>query len=250
MNASFEKNIVKKRFEKSILTYEKNALVQAQMAEKLVDRLSEVCNTFGKVLELGCGTGLLTKKIVTNFTFNQYLANDIAESFQEYIKAINADIEYIQGDIEELEFQNSNDLIVSNAVFQWVQDIERFSEKLSSIAKQDGILAFSTFGAENLKEIAFLTGNKLDYIDFESLKNLFSNDFELLFAKQETVTLEFGTGMDVLKHLKNTGVNSLNQRIWTKKSLKSFCEDYKREFSQNGKLPLTYNPMYFIFKKI
>ena len=53
---------IKKQFEKSMKDYDKNAAVQDMMAAKLVIELSKIASNFDNVLELGAGTGLLTKK--------------------------------------------------------------------------------------------------------------------------------------------------------------------------------------------
>ena len=57
------KELIKKRFKKGLKTYNKNAVVQKKMAEnliKLIDENTEV----DSILEIGCGTGVLTDKII------------------------------------------------------------------------------------------------------------------------------------------------------------------------------------------
>ena len=53
--------IIKKQFEKSFETYDQNAIVQQLMAKKLVSALVETDSNFDTVLELGCGTVILTR---------------------------------------------------------------------------------------------------------------------------------------------------------------------------------------------
>ena len=55
---------IKKQFEKSMSDYDKNATVQDLTASKLVIELVKISNDFENVLELGTGTGLLTKRLV------------------------------------------------------------------------------------------------------------------------------------------------------------------------------------------
>ena len=56
--------LIKKQFEKSFNSYNQNAIVQRLMAEKLVKNLSLIKTDFNSILELGCGTVILTKEIV------------------------------------------------------------------------------------------------------------------------------------------------------------------------------------------
>ncbi len=54
--------------------YDKNATVQDLMASKLLIELSKISTAFDNILELGSGTGLLTKRIAKNIKFNNYYA--------------------------------------------------------------------------------------------------------------------------------------------------------------------------------
>ena len=72
-------------------------------------------------------------------------------------------------------------------------------------------------------------------------------DFELLWCDDFNVILDFDTPLDVLKHLKYTGVTATNQKNWTRKNLNKFIDDYLQAFSlPSGKVQLTYHPLFFI----
>ena len=72
--------LVKKQFEKSMPEYDKNAVVQKLMAEKLISSLTAAAGSnFDNILEAGAGTGLLTKQTAARLTFKKYYANDIVE---------------------------------------------------------------------------------------------------------------------------------------------------------------------------
>ena len=47
--------------------YDKNATVQDLMASKLLIELSKISTAFDNILELGSGTGLLTKRIAKKY---------------------------------------------------------------------------------------------------------------------------------------------------------------------------------------
>ena len=52
---------IKSHFEKSMDKYDENAVVQTNSAEKLTLALAQFANKFENILELGCGTGILTQ---------------------------------------------------------------------------------------------------------------------------------------------------------------------------------------------
>ena len=91
---------------------------------------------------------------------------------------------------------------------------------------EDGYLAFSTFGTENMREIRTLTGHGLDYLPIEALKELLTPHFETVYAEEEIVSLPFSTPTQVLQHLKETGVTGTEKKVWTRGRLQTFCNSY------------------------
>lgn len=230
-----DKTLVRKRFSRNLKTYKDNSIVQSKMADRLVGMIN--CQP-KNILELGCGSGLLTEKLIKKFNTTTYDAIDIVEDCEKYIKEISPNINFYHSDIETFNFQNKYDLIISNAVFQWVEDLPLFIEGLKKCLNPNGILLFSTFGTDNLLEISKLTGEGLKYIAIQELKSLLHPQ-EIY---EDKISLNFDTPKDVLKHLKYTGVNAISNNHWTKSDLKEFENGYKT-LCPNG-IKLTYNPIY------
>ncbi len=237
---------VKKQFEKSLTTYNENAVVQNLMAEKLVNELVKFRSNFESVLELGCGAGLLTKKIVENVRFSKYFANDLVENSEKYVKSIVPEAVFYCGNAQRIKPSRKVDLIVSNAMFQWIDNLSKISENCKNSLNPSGILAFTSFSPENYKEIKDLTGLSLEYKTFDAVKEIFEKDFEIIYSEEFRHTMNFSSPLEVLAHMKNTGVNSLNSKHWTVGEVKEFCAEYMEKYPQN---PLTYAGMIFICKR-
>lgn len=232
-----DKALVKKRFSRNLKTYKDNSVVQNKMADKLVEMIRFQPK---KILELGCGSGLLTEKLIKKFNTTTYDAIDIVEDCEKYIKEISSNINFYHSDIETFNFQDKYDLIISNAVFQWVEDLPLFIEGLKKCLTPNGILLFSTFGTDNLLEISKLTGEGLKYIAIQELNSLLHPQ-EIY---EDKISLNFDTPKDVLKHLKYTGVNAISNNHWTKSDLKNFENGYHKLCPNN--ITLTYNPIYIL----
>ncbi|MCM1264615.1 MAG: malonyl-ACP O-methyltransferase BioC [Candidatus Gastranaerophilales bacterium] len=237
------KELIKQRFSKSLNTYQDSAIVQKQMAEKISENLSGL--TFENILELGCGTGFVTKRIAANCKFSSYDAVDIVNGCESYIKQISNKINFINTDIEEYSTEKKYNLIISNASLQWLEDFESFVKKIKNNLADNGLFVFTLFGKENFKELKTITGKSLRYYSNEELAEIF-NEFNLKIS-EDIITLNFQTPKDVLYHIKNTGVNSINQEHWTKSDLKQFEDDYLK--LNNGKITLTYHPIYIELRK-
>jgi malonyl-ACP O-methyltransferase BioC len=238
---------IKKQFEKSMNVYNKNASVQNMMGDKLLIELSKISNSFENILELGCGTGLLTQKITQNIEFKTYFANDLVEKSKSYVQKIIPNVRFLGGNALKIKPTKKIDLMISNAVFQWFNNLDKAIEILNLSLAKNGILAFTTFSPKNFKELTTITGLTLEYkTKDEIVKILQNHDFEILYCEEFSEILEFKNPLELLAHLKNTGVNSLSEKVWTVKKVKNFCDNFTKKYS---KTELTYAPIILIARK-
>ncbi len=216
--------------------YEKHAKVQDFMGLKLCEILKDLkISHFEKVFEFGCGRGELSKKLQNFITFNEYLKNDIL-NFKENSNILIFDMnEIAKQDLSKEKF----DLIVSNATLQWL-DLKQIIPSLRDMLNQNGILLLSTFAKQNLKEIKQSTGFGLNYFSLNELEQIFKIYFNEVKITQELVELSFDNALDVFKHLKLSGVNSLGFYPLNKGFLKEFEEKFQNK--------LTYHPVFILCK--
>ncbi|EOB4242576.1 malonyl-ACP O-methyltransferase BioC [Campylobacter jejuni] len=216
--------------------YEKHAKVQDFMGLKLCEILKDLkISHFEKVFEFGCGRGELSKKLQNFITFDEYLKNDILD-FKENSNILIFDMnEIAKQDLSKEKF----DLIVSNATLQWL-DLKRILPSLRDMLNQNGILLLSTFAKQNLKEIKQSTGFGLNYFSLNELEQIFKIYFDEVKITQELIKLSFNNALDVFRHLKFSGVNSLGFYPLNKGFLKEFEEKFQNK--------LTYHPVFILCK--
>ena len=238
--------LIKKQFEKSMNDYDKNATVQDLMASKLLIELSKISTDFENILELGSGTGLLTKRIAKNLHFKLFTANDLIEKSKIYVQKAIPSANFICGNALKIKPSKKMDLIISNAMFQWFENLEKAISIIKLSLKKDSLLAFSTFTPENFKEIKEISGLTLQYKQKdEILKILTSQGFEVLYCEEFYEEITFKTPLELLAHMKKTGVNSLSTKTWTVKEVKDFCDTFNNKFKETK---LTYSPLIVIAK--
>ncbi len=239
--------IIKSHFEKSMDKYDENAIVQKFLAEVLADKTASIKKDYDKILELGCGTGLLTKQIKEKLNFKSYTANDLTDKSKKYLNKILKNYTYIAGNAQKIAPNSKFDLIISNAMFQWFKNLDEVTLKYKNLLNKDGILAFTTFSKENFYEFKKITNLSLDYKSEKELKEILEKNYEILKLETYKKTMNFKTPLELLYHMKNTGVNSLSKSRWTLSEVKDFCDKYKENFR---KTTLTYTPILVIAKKL
>ncbi|MUP14011.1 malonyl-[acyl-carrier protein] O-methyltransferase BioC [Ancylomarina euxinus] len=244
-----DKDKVQKGFVKSITTYRKHAIVQEAIASRLIAEMRWRCpEHHNSVLEIGCGPAVLTDKFFQFFDANKYLANDIVEEYAPILEALNPKIQFMGGDIEAKALPQNLDLILSGSTFQWFHNLDAFLEKCAKALSPTGFLAFSSFGPENYREIRSVNGTGLDYLTYNAHLRLLDKYFDVVWSEKEIITRHFPEPIGVLHHMKQTGVNGLPGKVWTKSDLKNFEERYKDLYGTELGVPLSYQPIYFIAK--
>ena len=247
MDCIVDKKTMSERFKRSVKTYHQEAAVQRSIAAHLCQLVGPYVTQPVSLLEIGCGTGFLTQEIMEHLPISSALFNDINPEVEPFIRQfLSKERRFVASDAETFSFSNCFDLVISSSVIQWFNDIEHFVSKIHSALTENGIIALSTFGAQNMQEIKKITGISLPYPDIRKYVNI---HFQILHYEEHLISIQFKTPMDVLKHLKNTGVNGIQRTHWGVKQLHDFQEKYEQFYKTESGVCLTYHPVYIIAQK-
>ncbi len=251
-----DKQLVRKCFNKNFETYHQKAIVQQEIAIELADLLVELgITSIGNVLEVGCGTGFLTHQIISKIKVSNYFLNDLADvAYKENRAFLNAkktnSFIKIPGDAEVINFPEGLDGVVSSSTIQWFNQLDAFFLKVHASLNSDGFFAFSTFGTANFKEIKAVSNVGLNYTSLSEIKKMLGPNFEVLVAKEWELTTRFSNPIEVLRHMKLTGVTGVSKSFFGKEKIQAFIKKYQGCFSNDDcSVNLTYNPMIIIAKK-
>jgi malonyl-CoA O-methyltransferase len=191
-----------KEFNKNFSTYDDNAIVQKQVAKKLIDLINNKFKktNYSKVIELGCGTGIFTRYVIKNLEVEKLNLNDYFDT-REYLSDIKYH-KFIKEDMSKC-LKEKYDLVISSSSFQWIEDLESL---FKDISKTTDKLAFSVYLKGNLKEIQEHFNISLDYKTREEIMLLLKKNFSDVESWEEDKVINFEEPLDALRHLKKTGV--------------------------------------------
>jgi malonyl-CoA O-methyltransferase len=250
---------VKTAFAKAATSYNEAAVVQKEILIRLLDKLKVLQqNQVNALLDVGSGTGLASELLREHCGDNSYYAIDFALPMLAWAKNENAaNYQYaVCGDVESLPFQdNSIDIIFSASTLQWCNDVGAAFQEICRVLKDQGLLLFSSFGPDTLKELRHCFAQVDDhphvssFIDMQSLGDgLLASGFESPVMESEIITVEYSDPMQLLRDLQDTGAtNHLEQRtrgLMSRKRLTNVLDEYKKFMLPNGKYPASYEVLY------
>ena len=138
------------------------------------------------------------------------------------------------------------DLVVSNATFQWFADLDAALTKLKELAAPSGFLVYSSFLEGTMRELSELLGRGLNYLTPDQARTVLERHCEVLHFCTKTVVQHFDSSFHLLRHFKDTGVNSLGDKPLTPSELRRFMLRYEQRYSdESGAIALTWQP-YFV----
>ncbi len=245
-----KKESLKRHFSKASRTYDDNASVQLYMGKKLLEYMAE--EKFKHVLEIGCGSGIFTSEIIKRYSPDTVNLNDISEAMLNTCKERFSDyknISYHLGDIEKITLKGSYDLVASNACLQWLSDLRGALNGFIKALVPNGVLAFTSFGNENVREISSITNNGLRYLSYSEIEEIIKTLNEPYSLHEEIIQFHYKDALDMLKTLKKTGVTGFSKKTWTRGMLNRFIEEYESKYSDEKGVYLTWHLYYAVIRK-
>lgn len=152
-----DKVSARRAFDRAAPGYDEAAVLQREIATRMLDRLDYVRLTPVTILDLGAGTGYAVNALQRRYRKARVIALDFSLGMLRIARGRGTLLRRprcVCADAESLPLADlSVDLIVSNATLQWCNDLERTFRDLLRVLGPGGLLMFTTFGPDTLKEL-------------------------------------------------------------------------------------------------
>lgn len=120
-----------RKFDRNAKNYDNFAMLHIKIAEYLCNLVNQNTNSHCKICDLGCGTGILTEKILKTFSNANIDCVDISKVSLEILQCKNyKNVNIISNNIINVDI-NKYDILFSSMSLQWLPDLSEFLTKIS-----------------------------------------------------------------------------------------------------------------------
>jgi malonyl-CoA O-methyltransferase len=266
----FNKKSIQAHFNHAALSYDEAAVLQKTVAKHLQERLELTTIKPKTILDIGAGTGILTKKIIHQYPKAKIIAMDLSKqmlnqaqqkfikkSFVNKIKSIfkPARLSLVCADASQIPLNDKSvDLIVSNLMLQWCDDLDTVLAEFRRVLKPEALLMVTSLGPDTLKELRKAwaevdneehVNTFIDMHDFGDA--LIRNGFGQPVMDVENFTLTYQKPIGALKDLKAIGATSAaisrKKGLTGKQNFTAMLEAYEKQRT-NDFIPATFEVMH------
>ena len=256
---------VRRNFARAAASYDAVAILQREVASRMLERLDYVKIEPERVLDLGCGTGASLTALGERYPKSQVVGVDASEAMLQAGRGQRSSLRWL------LPFLRSNrgallaadacalpvkpgslGLVWSNLMLHWLDDPLPVFRELQRTLDVGGLLMFSTFGPDTLKELraSFSDGYEhtqrfADMHDYGDM--LLECGFSDPVMDVEVLTMTYSSLDDLFRDLRQSGAGCAMQArrrgLMGRDAWRAGRANYEK-LLVDGRLPATFEVVY------
>ena len=256
---------VRRSFARAAAGYDKTAVLQREVGSRMLERLDYMRIEPPRVLDLGCGTGASLTALHQHYPKSQLLAADLSEAMLQagrgqrsrlrwllpFLRGHQTDL--VAADAAALPFKSASvGLLWSNLMLHWLDDPLPALREMYRVLEVEGLLMFSTFGPDTLKELRASFGDGYahtqHFADLHDLGDLLlACGFADPVMDREVLTLTYVSLDDLFSDLRQSGATCAMQArrpgLMGRAAWQAMRAKYE-SLAQAGRLPATFEVVY------
>ena len=261
-----DKRRIRANFARAASGYDTAAVLSREVCARMLERLDLVRLDPARVLDVGSGTGLAARALAQRYPQADITRVDLslpmlragrphaswASALREMFGRTASAA--VCADFERLPIRHAAmDLVVSNLVLHWSSAPELPLAELRRVLRRGGLLMFTTFGPDTLKELAAAGANARGdspvhrFIDMHDVGDLLVKaGFADPVMDMEYLTLTYPQVEDLFRDLRETGSMSARADVAglrTPRWRARLAQRYER-LRTDGRLPATFEIVY------
>ncbi|MGF1547952.1 MAG: malonyl-ACP O-methyltransferase BioC [Thiotrichales bacterium] len=250
---------LRRSFERAAERYDAAAVLQREIADRLLERLDYVRLDPRRILDLGTGTGYCAGALLRRYSKAAVIAADLAWTMARVARRRRVWLRRplaVCADAGALPVGDSSvDLVFSNLMLQWCVPLDPYFSEIRRVMAGGGLLLFSTFGPDTLRELRQAWA-EVDFgthvhrfVDMHDVGDaLVRAGFADPVMDMERLTLTYAELTDLLRDLKAIGASNADSGrapgLTGPRTLRRLRTAYERFRDAAGRLPATYEVVY------
>lgn len=254
--------MISKRFSAAAETYDRHARPQQALALSVISMLPEIYPE--QILELGAGTGQLTRLLAGRFPDVLIDAVDLADKMVERSRERfrrAPQITWMVGDAQVWRGTDPYPLVVSSAALHWARDLVATFENIHANLEPGGYFALGMMLKGTLRELRELRNTiapekspNLSLPTYEQTRDwLHAAGFKLERCKHSEEEIFYENATDFLAAIHEQGVTggkvSTGSAPLTRTELNQLIDDYQINYSADDGVYATYETATFLLRK-
>ena len=153
--------------------YKKASTHQKEWGQKLIDSLEFIGGE--KILDLGCGDGVITAKLAEKVPNGSVLGIDASEGMITTSRKLhNKKLKFLMMDINRIDFEEEFDIIFSNATLHWIIDHKQLLQNCYKALVPSGRIRLNFAGDGNCSNFYSVIKKIILSSDYDSFFKDFS----------------------------------------------------------------------------
>jgi len=225
-------------YERQAPRYDQHAVLEREVADRLLERVEFQKREPMRIMDLGCGTGYCAATLKKRYRKAEVVGVDFALAMCRLVarkSTFMRPLRVVCANVSSLPFASASvDLLVANLSLQWTADLPAMFNGLRRILKPGGLLLFSIPGTDSLKELKMACqasgyeDSVREFMDMHDLGDaLMAAGFREPVMDAETITLAYRDQATLLQEIQAVGAAS-------------YCRDFEKILSKAGEIAATY----------
>jgi len=245
-------------FDRASASYDAVSGLQARIAAELLERLEPFRFTPGAVLDLGSGTGHVTRELKRRYPRARVIALDIAPGMLREARHHQRPwrrFDRVCGDALRLPLRDGCiDLMFSNLMLQWCEPLAAALAEARRVLRSDGFFAFTTLGPDTLFELRNAWAEADSYTHVNHFSDLHEVGDALVRAGLmepvldiDRIEVGYPDVLTLMRELKATGAHNVTAgrpRSLTGRARLARVQRSYESFRRDARLPATYEVIY------